>query len=215
MNTKIQSFRWTQRLIAGVLTMALAGVPSLAAQNANPATSADERASAAAQGQSPSQTQSQTNDPRFGDTAASQSQSSDPRFGDSTSAMPDPSRGPQQPVQQPEAPTAVTPGDQNLPSTPQPEAAPAPRRYTQQEQPNQEPSGAATAERGSTRGGAASRPAGNAIAPAKQRQVRSLVIKVGVVLAGAAALGAVYGLSKGTSSVPPGARPTAASAAGH
>ena len=67
------------------------------------------------------------------------------------------------------------------------------------------PLGTATAQKGATRGGVASRPAGEAIAPAKQRQVRSLLIKVGLVAAGAAAVGTVVGLTRGTSSVPPGA----------
>lgn len=68
------------------------------------------------------------------------------------------------------------------------------------------PLGTATAQQGATRGGVASRPAGEAIAPAKQRQVHSLLIKLGLVAAGAAAVGAVVGLTRGTSSVPPGAR---------
>ena len=66
------------------------------------------------------------------------------------------------------------------------------------------PLGAAAAESGVTAGGAASRPAGSAIAPAKQGQRRSLLIKLGLIAAGGAALGAVYALSRGTSSVPPG-----------
>lgn len=65
------------------------------------------------------------------------------------------------------------------------------------------PVGAAAAEAGATAGGAASRPAGAAIAPAKQGQRRSLLIKLGLIAAGAGALGAVYALSRGTSSTPP------------
>lgn len=68
------------------------------------------------------------------------------------------------------------------------------------------PLGTAAAQQGATRGGVASRPAGEAIAPAKQRQVHSLLIKLGLVAAGAAAVGTVVGLTRGTSSVPPGAR---------
>ena len=67
------------------------------------------------------------------------------------------------------------------------------------------PLGAAAAEAGVTAGGAASRPAGSAIAPAKQGQRRSLLIKIGLIAAGGAAVGAVYALSRGTGSVPPGA----------
>ncbi len=71
-----------------------------------------------------------------------------------------------------------------------------------QQKREQAPVGAAAAEKGVTAGGAASKPAGNAIAPAKQRQVRSLLIKIGLIAAGGAALGAVYALSRGTSSTP-------------
>jgi len=69
--------------------------------------------------------------------------------------------------------------------------------------PPQQPLGAATAEQVRIAGGVASRPAGNAIAPTRQHQSRMLVIKVGAVVAGAAAVGAVVGLSRATPSVPP------------
>src|SRR5581483_5434225 len=54
---------------------------------------------------------------------------------------------------------------------------------------DQEPAGAAAAQAGPTAGGAASRPAGMAIAPAKQHQSRSLLIKIGAIAGGAIALG--------------------------
>jgi hypothetical protein len=82
--------------------------------------------------------------------------------------------------------------------------APAPQPT--QQQPAQAPTGTAAAPGIKTAGGAASRPAGTAIAPAKQHQTRSLLIKIGAIAAGAAALGAVYGLSRSSPSVPPGAR---------
>ena len=66
------------------------------------------------------------------------------------------------------------------------------------------PLGAAAAEAGKTAGGAASRPAGAALAPANQNQKRSLLIKLGLVAAGAAAIGTVYALSHATGSTPPG-----------
>lgn len=87
-------------------------------------------------------------------------------------------------------------------STQQPPDAPAPQKQ-QQKKKDQAPLGAAAAQQGPTAGGAASRPAGNAIAPAHQRQVRSLLIKIGAIAAGGAALGAVYALTRGTSSKPP------------
>lgn len=75
--------------------------------------------------------------------------------------------------------------------------APQPKKPT-------EPVGAATAESVPTSGGAAAKPAGIAIAPAKQHQTRSLLFKIGAVVAAGAALGTVYALSHGTSSTPPG-----------
>jgi hypothetical protein len=51
----------------------------------------------------------------------------------------------------------------------------------------------------------AAQPAGIAIAPAKQRRVRVIVLKVGAILGAGAALGAVVALSRGTPSKPPGA----------
>lgn len=86
----------------------------------------------------------------------------------------------------------------NPPEAPQPKAS-------QTNQVQSEPQGAATAEKVNTAGGAAAKPAGVAIAPAKQHQARSLLIKVGAVLAAGAAAGTVYALSRGTSSTPPGA----------
>jgi cobalamin biosynthesis Mg chelatase CobN len=69
----------------------------------------------------------------------------------------------------------------------------------------QQPLGTAAAEKGVTRGGAASKPAGTALAGKKQNQSRGILIKLGAVLAAGAALGTVYALSRGTTPVPPGA----------
>jgi cytoskeletal protein RodZ len=69
----------------------------------------------------------------------------------------------------------------------------------------QEPEGTAAARAARTIGGPASKPAGSAIAPAKQRQVRSLFIKIGAIAAAGAAVGTVYALTRGTPSKPPGA----------
>jgi hypothetical protein len=74
------------------------------------------------------------------------------------------------------------------------------------DQTSQEPRGTAAAQAAKTHGGAASKPAGAAIAPAKQRRTRSLLIKLGIIAGAGAALGTVYGLSKGSPSRPPGAR---------
>jgi hypothetical protein len=66
-----------------------------------------------------------------------------------------------------------------------------------------EPVGAAAAEKVPTAGGAASRPAGIAIAPAKQHQTRSLLIKIGAIAAAGIAVGTIYGLSRSSPSIPP------------
>ncbi len=112
-----------------------------------------------------------------------------------------PSQGPLQPVppseQLPEAPSS-TQGTQAAP----PANAPAQNAPT----PQQQPLGTAVGQTGVTTGGPAAKPAGMAIAPAKQRQVRSLLIKVGAIAAAGAAVGIVYGLSKASPSRPPGAK---------
>lgn len=83
--------------------------------------------------------------------------------------------------------------------------APQPKTQPQANQVQSEPQGAATAEKVNAAGGAAAKPAGVAIAPAKQHQARSLLIKVGAVIAAGATAGTVYALSRATSSTPPGA----------
>jgi hypothetical protein len=70
----------------------------------------------------------------------------------------------------------------------------------------QEPVGTAAAESVETTGVAASNPAGAAIAPAKQRRTRALLIKVGAVVGAGVAIGTVAALASGSPSRPPGAR---------
>ena len=115
----------------------------------------------------------------------------------------DPSQAPLQPVTTyPEAPT---PQPDQQPSNAQPVQQSEQNQSKQDQQPKKpvtEPAGAATAEKVPTTGGAASRPAGVAIAPAKQHQTRSLLIKLGAVAAAGVAAGTVYGLSRGTPSTP-------------
>lgn len=117
----------------------------------------------------------------------------------------DPTQAPLQPVTTyPEAPT---PQEEQTQPAAQPSqtptttttTAPAPKEQKQVT----EPVGAAAAEKVPTAGGAASKPAGAAIAPAKQHQTRSLLIKIGAIAAGGIAAGTIYALSKGTSSKPP------------
>jgi hypothetical protein len=107
--------------------------------------------------------------------------------------LPDAPSAQQQSTQAAQPATTLT--QQPTPQTPA-------QTQTQQQQP-QQPLGAAAAEQVRTAGGAASRPAGAALAPAKQKQSRSLLIKTGAILAAGIAVGTVYALSRGTSSVPP------------
>jgi len=69
----------------------------------------------------------------------------------------------------------------------------------------QRPVGTAAAEAPRVSGITAAQPAGAAIAPAKQRRVRTLVLKVGAILGASAAIGTVIALSAATPSKPPGA----------
>ncbi|HEV2400699.1 MAG TPA: hypothetical protein VGS27_27435 [Candidatus Sulfotelmatobacter sp.] len=69
----------------------------------------------------------------------------------------------------------------------------------------QRPVGTAAAEAPKVTGITAAEPAGVAIAPAKQRRVRTIVLKVGAIVGGAAALGTVIALTAATPSKPPGA----------
>lgn len=152
----------------------------------------------------------QTADSQNAQTVQSQSHS-DPSVAPNAqtqSTRPDPSQAPLAPVPTarpmnnnsvpPDAPSEVQRSQQAQQE--QTTSAPKPT----QQQPSA-PLGTATAQEGATRGGVASKPAGEAIAPAKQRQVHSLLIKVGLLAAGAVAVGAVVGLTRGTSSIPPGA----------
>jgi hypothetical protein len=74
-----------------------------------------------------------------------------------------------------------------------------------QEQKPQRPVGTAAAEAPRAKGVTAAQPSGVAIAPAKQRRVRTLVIRVGAIVAAGTALGAVIALTEATPSRPPGA----------
>lgn len=121
--------------------------------------------------------------------------------------MIDPSAAPLKPSEAPPSPAplpnAPQPAPTVAPAPPQPFAQPA----------AQAPLGAAAAEQVRTAGGGASRPAGNAIAPVRQHQYHSLVIKLGLAAAAGIAAGTVYGLSRATSSTPPHSASATAGAA--
>jgi hypothetical protein len=74
------------------------------------------------------------------------------------------------------------------------------------QQPTREPLGTAAAESIPTSGVAASRPAGAAVAPAKQRRIRSILIKTGALVGIGVAVGTTVALSQGSPSRPPGAK---------
>ena len=74
----------------------------------------------------------------------------------------------------------------------------------QQQQTPPQALGTAAAESVQTTGVPASRPAGAAVAPAKQRRVRSILIKVGALVGVGVAVGTTMALSQGSPSRPPG-----------
>ena len=129
--------------------------------------------------------------------------------GDSAASQAAPAQAPQAPsATQDQQPAQTTPQEQTpashqppveLPENPgrsntQEPANSAPTTAQPQQQ-KQEPNGTAVAPQMQTSGGAASKPAGVAIAPPKQRRVRSLLIKLGVLAGAGVAIGTVVGLS--------------------
>lgn len=116
----------------------------------------------------------------------------------------DPSAGPLAPAPSTQtAAPATTPEDQTkLPANPQPQAENNQKPAAKQP-PAPEPLGTAAAEGVNTAGNGASRPAGAAIAPAKQNRRRSLLIKLGAVAAVGVAVGTVAALSRKTPGNPP------------
>jgi hypothetical protein len=102
------------------------------------------------------------------------------------------SRAPDSGTQGPDANSAPsqTPPDSPPAAPPQPPAVP------------HEPVGTAAAPYEKVTGVPASRPAGSAIAPAKQKGARSILIKVGLIVAAGVAIGTVVALSTASSSKP-------------
>src|SRR5215467_8620591 len=97
----------------------------------------------------------------------------------------------------PDSPGAVSAQSNSAPQT-------SPPSTTKQEQPQSEPSGTAVAPQPQVSGGAASKPAGAAIAPPKQRRTRSLLIKFGFIAGAGVALGTVAALSAASPGRVPG-----------
>ena len=209
------SFSKPYRVLALALAFALCGVPQLFAQTA----------AAQAQQTQPAQPQqpNMTGDPSLGPIEPAQSSPSTDQSGgqqpaqtpaDQTlpsapSATPSSNQTSNQTTNQPSPNlTNTQPSDQSSTNQADTQTATPPPAPATPATKLQEPAGTAAAGKPEAVGGAASRPAGTAIAPAKQRQVRSWLIKLGAIAAAGAALGIVYGLSKGTSPKPPGASAT-------
>jgi hypothetical protein len=110
-------------------------------------------------------------------------------------------------------PTTIASGsEESYPDSPEPKhtsiadqsGQPGPAQSGSEEQQNDAPKpvGTAAAPYEKTTGVAASRPAGAVIAPAKQRRARSILIRVGVIVGAAVAVGTVVALSRASPSRP-------------
>ncbi len=120
----------------------------------------------------------------------------------------------QAPTQQtvPAAPPANSdPEVASLPDSPNPVAGPrrastaagnSAQASTQQQTTNPQTMGTAAAPAEPANGVAASKPAGAAIAPAKQKRTRSFAIKLSLLIGGAVAIGTVVALSSASPSRP-------------
>jgi hypothetical protein len=197
-------------ILSTLLVAAVCSATQLSAQQSNPST-AQRPPETAQQPQQPTNTQPAQPAPTDQAQPATQQPSQNTPPAGQGQPQPANQGTTVNPSQAPLAPVTTYPdaaGAQQEPTSPNAPAQTAPAQTTVPEAPQPkkpaEPVGAATAESVPTTGGAAAKPAGVAIAPAKQHQTRSLMIKIGAALAAGAALGTVYALSHGTSSTPPG-----------
>jgi hypothetical protein len=97
----------------------------------------------------------------------------------------------------------AAPKDDSLPDAPQLQTLQAQDPQATQ-QPTQAPTGAAAAKSIPVKGAPVAQPVGAAVAPARQRGHRSLLIKVGLLLGGGIAVGTVVALSERSPTRPPG-----------
>jgi hypothetical protein len=102
--------------------------------------------------------------------------------------------GPAQTESLPDSPGSVQTIAQNQGQNGQP-SQPQQPNSTQQPSITQEPVGTAASQSVKATGVAASQPAGAAIAPAKQRRTRSILIKVGALVGAGVAVGTIVGLT--------------------
>jgi hypothetical protein len=102
------------------------------------------------------------------------------------------------------ASTSIQLADDSLPDAPQSQTT------TTQDQSTSVPSGAAGAKAANPKGAPAAQPVGAAVAPVRQRNHRSLLIKVGLIVGAGIAVGTAIALTAGSPSRPPGAMAAAA-----
>jgi anti-anti-sigma factor len=140
-------------------------------------------------------TPQQETNPSRQDVSAAQAQSQD-----SDGGARKPSAGPSETEVLPNSPGAVR--SQTADNQPFRGQQPSPNQPKNE---TQEPVGTAAAGFIKTTGVAASKPAGAAIAPAKQRRARSILIKVGAIMGAGVAVGTVVALSSSSPSRPAGA----------
>jgi len=99
---------------------------------------------------------------------------------------------------------------QNQPGSPDMQSTPivskAPQSQDSMPPPPQQPVGTAAAGSSKASGITAAQPAGIAIAPAKQRRIRTIVLRFGAIVGAGVAVGTVVALSRATPSKPPGAQ---------
>lgn len=193
------SINGLKQLIAGCLVTLLA-VPFADAANASPQQTAPAQQTTPAQQTAPAQTNS---------TAPQTPPQTENGSATPGAGTPQPAAIPDSPgavrEQQTTAPQTANPQTGNPqsanPQTANPQTGNPQTAPPQQQQPTQ-PLGTAAAPYETTTGVAASRPAGAAIAPAKQKRSRSFVIKVSLLVGAAIAVGTVVALSKGSPSRP-------------
>lgn len=139
-----------------------------------------------------------------GSAMAQQASQNEPRVSQTAPGAANASENPQLAKSaDPESALPDAPSPANSPAAETGTQATAPQSDSAQSQQNpHKPVGAAAAPYEPTMGIAASRPSGAAIAPAKQRRVRTILISLGVVAGAGIAVGSVIALSHGSPSHP-------------
>ena len=181
--------RCGSRILGIVLAMSLSGVfePAASLAQSAPPTQQNQTQPADQQGNSSPET-SPAQNPASQPTDRGRQQQEDKATQQMINAVPETGK------ELPESPDAVRAREKA-----------AQERQTQLPERTKQPTGTAAAQEAEMAGSLASRPAGAAIAPAKQKRVRSFLIKLGVIAGAGAALGTVFALSRASGPKPPGA----------